>query len=210
MFGHAGSETPRVTLPDQTLLDRAFRCDETRATEKEMKTTTEFIERREGLGPAAFHETYLERNRPVILTDEVTRWRASERWSDDYLIERFGRYPVDADVHAMHSAHHHVRERTTLGAVLAASRTDPRRFSLVVHVLTRAPYLIPDYSIPRVVAAEEVHSSGFWIKPKLATSGLHFDHQNRLLRGRAWAQAHLAIFTRRARSHVPLPGSRHQ
>jgi hypothetical protein len=148
-----------------------------------VKASNEPAERREGLSAEAFHRQYLEANRPVILTDQVGRWPALARWTDAYLIERFGDRPVNADVHedGIHSAHHLRRQRTTLGALLGARRAEGARWSLVVHVLTLAPYLIPDYSIPTVVAPEEVESSGFWIKPQGATSGLHFDHQDGLL-----------------------------
>lgn len=148
-----------------------------------MKQAQDPVERRAGLTAEEFGRDYLERNRPVVLTDEVVRWPAYERWSREYLVERFGDRPVDADVHAdgMHTGHHVVKRRTTLKEILEPSPDAPRLRSLVVHVHTLAPYLIPEFSLPSVVAPTQVSGVGFWIKPRGTTSGLHFDHQNGLL-----------------------------
>ncbi|WP_394843874.1 cupin-like domain-containing protein [Pendulispora brunnea] len=148
-----------------------------------MKYATNRVERTHGLTADEFHERFLDRNLPIVLTDQVPRWPASRRWSIDYLIEKFGNRPVAANLHddGMHTGHHVTLRQTTLKSVLMPMPDAPKLHSLVVHVLKLAPYLIPDFSIPTVVSPSEVQSSGFWIKPKTTTSGLHFDHQNGLL-----------------------------
>lgn len=141
------------------------------------------IQRVSGMEEATFRREYLEQGRPVILTDQVARWAAATRWSDDYLSERFGDRPVKANVHpdGLYTGHGVVEEMTTVGAILRGAADDPRRRSLVLHVLRYAPFLIPDFGLPTVVGPKDIEASGFWIKPQGTTSGLHFDRQNGLL-----------------------------
>ena len=50
----------------------------------------QLIERRSALSRDEFFRHYYCRNRPVVLTDVVPRWRAATRWSPDDFRERFG------------------------------------------------------------------------------------------------------------------------
>lgn len=53
------------------------------------------IERRASLDNQEFIEQYYSNNRPVILTDVLKHWPIMERWSWDYLKEKFGARQVE-------------------------------------------------------------------------------------------------------------------
>jgi hypothetical protein len=63
--------------------------------QRALAPNTILIERREGLGPDEFLERYYALNRPVILTGEMARWPALERWTPDYLRAKVGSRLVD-------------------------------------------------------------------------------------------------------------------
>ncbi|MEM9492776.1 MAG: cupin-like domain-containing protein, partial [Myxococcota bacterium] len=141
------------------------------------------VERCHGLSREAFYERFRHANRPCVLTDEAARWPACQRWTDEYLIDKFGGRPLDVSIHpdGMYTAHGHAVRRTRLADLIRGYRDDPEARALVCHVLTLAPYLIPDFSLPSVVAPEVVEDAGFWVKPQTTTTGLHFDHRDGLL-----------------------------
>jgi len=53
-----------------------------------MSTAT--IERRSNLSRDIFQNEYLARNRPIIVTDAITRWRSLHVWTSEYFTENFG------------------------------------------------------------------------------------------------------------------------
>ena len=148
-----------------------------------MRPSDYTVERRRGMSQDEFHRAFVRGNRPLILTDEVERWPAAKLWNARYFIEKFGDRPVPVYVHpnGMYSGHGPRQERTTFESFLHSFEAEPGARTLVCHVLKLAPFIIPDYAIPTVVSADEVESSGLWIKPAGATTGLHFDHQDGLL-----------------------------
>ncbi len=46
------------------------------------------------LSEETFLAEYVQKNRPVIVTDEMTPWKAMERWTPEHLSERFGKERV--------------------------------------------------------------------------------------------------------------------
>ncbi len=59
------------------------------------------IERRSGLSYAQFNREYLQRRRPVILTDALEQCPARARWTPDYFRQRFGERIVQTDTGPM-------------------------------------------------------------------------------------------------------------
>lgn len=53
------------------------------------------VERRAGLSREEFHSQYYVRNKPVIVTDLVSRWPAFHLWSPAYFKEKYGDVFVD-------------------------------------------------------------------------------------------------------------------
>lgn len=49
------------------------------------------IERVQGLSQEEFSKRYVEKNRPVIVTDALTDWKLAERWTPEYLAQKFGK-----------------------------------------------------------------------------------------------------------------------
>ena len=48
------------------------------------------IERLEGLSFEAFKDRYMFRNKPVIVTDAIRRWKALSRWTPEFFKTEFG------------------------------------------------------------------------------------------------------------------------
>jgi hypothetical protein len=52
------------------------------------------IERRHDLGPEEFVQSYLRKNRPVVITDAMKDWPSFGQWKPAYFKEKFGHLPV--------------------------------------------------------------------------------------------------------------------
>ena len=48
------------------------------------------VPRRANLSSQEFPELYYSQNKPVILTDVITKWPAYRKWDLDYLAHRYG------------------------------------------------------------------------------------------------------------------------
>jgi hypothetical protein len=55
------------------------------------------VERRQSLSYAEFVADYCLPRRPVILTDAISEWPATARWTPDYFVERAGDTKVEID-----------------------------------------------------------------------------------------------------------------
>jgi hypothetical protein len=55
---------------------------------KMVATTT--IKRRAQVSKQEFQDEYLVKNRPVIVTDAISRWGSEKVWTEEYLTEKFG------------------------------------------------------------------------------------------------------------------------
>jgi len=40
--------------------------------------------------PLQFHQRFVSRNKPLVLTDAIADWPALRRWSNEYLLSRVG------------------------------------------------------------------------------------------------------------------------
>ncbi len=43
-----------------------------------------------GMTPLQFHQRFVSRNKPLVLTDAIADWPALRRWSNEYLLSRVG------------------------------------------------------------------------------------------------------------------------
>ena len=53
------------------------------------------VERRSGVSPEEFFREYVTKNRPVILTDVLSGWRALDKWTPEFFRERYGERTID-------------------------------------------------------------------------------------------------------------------
>ncbi|WP_395835690.1 cupin-like domain-containing protein [Cystobacter fuscus] len=141
------------------------------------------VPRRETLSAEEFQEHHLRANQPVVLTGEVPTWPAFSHWSQEYFTSRHGQRLVQVNHHerGLYTGHQVKETRMSLAEFFAARREGPAQSFVIQDILTRCPWLIPDYRLPRFVPAEAVDQSGIWLGPGGTSTGLHWDSQNGLL-----------------------------
>jgi ribosomal protein L16 Arg81 hydroxylase len=86
------------------------------------------IERRRGLSSAEFLEQYYAANRPVVLCDLMTRWKACSKWTPDYLKSACGGEVVEIMA---------AREQNALYEIDASRHQKNVRFSEFIDMVTR-------------------------------------------------------------------------
>src|SRR2546425_8721197 len=64
-------------------------------------TLTDQIDRRAGLSREQFEREYLLPLRPVIVTDGISRWGASGKWSPQFFKENYGSLEIEVDGETM-------------------------------------------------------------------------------------------------------------
>ncbi|MCH9685782.1 MAG: cupin-like domain-containing protein [Deltaproteobacteria bacterium] len=146
-----------------------------------MKPIRDPVDIRARLTAEQFHAHYLYPERPVVITDLCTDWPASDKWTNDYLVRRFGDYPLSAYYHpeGLYTAWKRMRVDTTLGAVITGG--DPRTFASA-DFFPECPYLIDDIRVPSLVRAEWIEDeASLWIQPRGHRTGLHWDSFNSLI-----------------------------
>lgn len=128
-----------------------------------------------GLGIDEFHAGYLLPELPVLLDDVTEDWPATRKWTREWLVGRFGDYPIRAYYHpdALYTARNRMRIETTFGAVVAGR--DPRMFTSA-HIFAECPYLIEDIRVPAFLRPEWIEDHALlWIQPRGQRTGLHWD-----------------------------------
>jgi hypothetical protein len=146
-----------------------------------MKRLAEPVPRRAGLTLGEFRAEYLLPERPVILTDQVTRWSAFQNWSVDYLTRHYGQRPVRSFTHptGLYTALKRTPVRTSFGAFL--EQCDPQRV-LVIEAMQYCPYLLHEFDVPSVVDPSWIRDDAtLWFQPEGTRTGLHWDSFNSML-----------------------------
>lgn len=113
------------------------------------------IERRSGLSPQDFKEQYLDKHKPVILTDFAKNWPATEKWTFDYLRKKYGtievplfdkNYSEPGKTYMTPSRHMQFGEYLT---IIEREPTELRMF--LFNIFKHAPELVHDVGEPTIM-----------------------------------------------------------
>ncbi len=149
------------------------------------------IERRSGLTRETLIREYVSVNRPVVITDMAKDWTISERWTPDYLSEKFGdiviefqRYRHDGSQFEL--IKDHLPFKTFLAQLalieeandfyITAYNTHMHQ-ALMDGLIADIDGTIPDY----LDMADHQKKAFVWIGPAGTLTQLHFDLNNGLL-----------------------------
>jgi hypothetical protein len=134
-----------------------------------------------------FRHRYLLTDRPVIIKGGAADWSAVQKWSPDYLKERFGNHPVNARFlpHGVSSAiegNSRPEKPRTMGQFVDTMRAQPADglWYLVQQPIPDLPAdLVSDFGrLPYNSRAMQVftgHKPYFWMGSTGSMTGLHYD-----------------------------------
>ena len=112
------------------------------------------IERRSGLSREEFSEEYEKKGRPVIFTDLVKDWPATEKWTFEYLIKTYGHIEVplfDDNFRASGKDYLVSRKKMKFGDYLELIQTEPTDLRMFLfNIFKHAPELVNDIKIPTI------------------------------------------------------------
>ncbi|VTU21005.1 cupin-like domain-containing protein [Variovorax sp. RA8] len=146
------------------------------------------VDKRVSVSEEEFIERYVRGCRPLVLTGHTRDWPAMQRWSPDYLKERFGH--LDVEVQAERQANpryeedkashrRNVRLGDFVDQVLGGGETNDYYLTANNEALRRpdfAPLLEDIGSLPPCcIRAELAERSSFWFGPAGTVTPLHHD-----------------------------------
>ncbi|MEO1518889.1 MAG: cupin-like domain-containing protein [Bacteroidota bacterium] len=112
------------------------------------------IERRSNLSREEFQEEYVRKNRPVIFTDLVKDWPATEKWTFDYFRETYGHIDVPLyDNDFRKAGKDYLVPKTTMkfGDYLTLIENEPTELRMFLfNIFKHAPNLVNDFNYPSI------------------------------------------------------------
>lgn len=151
------------------------------------------VDRRSNLSPQEFLNCYYSANRPVVLTDLITEWKALTEWSPAYLKAVCGGEIVEIMMDRERDARYEINSLSHKRAIPFADYIDmveragaTNDFYLVAnnHFLAResAQALLQDLMpLPVYLDPERLAGAYFWFGPGGTVTPLHHDTMNVLL-----------------------------
>jgi hypothetical protein len=160
------------------------------------------VERASNLTRAEFVARFEQPELPVVLVGGAARLRATERWSPEYLKQKWGSVGLEyklsrshqhPDFHAASLAEMFARERGTLSSLLDAITSGPQeerarrlftgdeRFLLQrragqTRIDPELGPLLDDVETPELVPAEQLYTIWAWFSGKGVRTWLHYDN----------------------------------
>ncbi len=160
------------------------------------------VERVWDLTPADFEARFEQPELPVVLAGAAAKMAAAERWSPDYLKQKWGALGLDyklsrshqhPDFHAPSLGEMFARERGTLGSLIDAVTTGPpeararrlftgdERFLLQrrdgqTRVDPELGALLEDVETPEFVPRDQLYTIWAWFSGKGVRTWLHYDN----------------------------------
>lgn len=143
-----GEHTPEVSKPvhlgwfRSNLLYQSWICSNVSVDESWIEM--ENVDRRQRLTLDEFRQEYEIPNKPVVITDVVTKWPAVEKWSDEYLMQAFGENKVHAGGFSFD-----LKDYLRYMEAVSEGRVDDQPLYLFDKGFAqKAPSLLKDYTVP--------------------------------------------------------------
>ena len=112
------------------------------------------IERRTGLTRREFEEEYLNKNKPVIFTDLVKDWPATEKWTFDFFKQEHGdiKVPIyDNNFRKAGKGYLTPTKEMRFGDYLDLIQSEPTELRMFLfNIFKHAPELAKDFSMPTI------------------------------------------------------------
>ena len=155
---------------------------------RELSVQYQTVEKRSGVSRDEFIERYAIGSRPVVLTDLARDWPAMQRWSPQYLRERFGHLEVQVQAERNKDPkfeQNKVKHRRTVrlgefvDQVMTGGATNDYYLTANNEVLRRpefAPLVADIGSLPSFCRSGDLaRSINFWFGPAGTNTPLHHD-----------------------------------
>lgn len=126
----------------------------TAATEKGIQYKE--IDRRSNLTPEEFREEYLLPLKPVVFTDLIKDWPATEKWTFDWFRKNYGHLEVPLygnDFHEAGKYYMTAKRHMKFGEYLTMIENGPTELRMFLYnIFEHAPELVKDFSMPDIIS----------------------------------------------------------
>jgi hypothetical protein len=147
----------------------------------------EEIPRVRGIAPDAFERDFLQRQRPVIITDAMTRWRALREWTPETFKTRYGDAVIHASLDIPHKSEEGFRywgstdRWMPMSEFIDAMRASERPCYVRQAPQDRMPGLSECYDFNDFMdMTGRDPEPALWLGSKGTDSGLHWDFQSNM------------------------------
>lgn len=137
------------------------------------------IDRRTGLTPEEFRDEYLIPNKPVVFTDLVKDWPATEKWTFDWFRKNYGHLEVplcDDSFHESGAGYMAFTKHMPFADYLDLIEAGPTNLRMFAYNIFReAPELRNDFFMPNIMTGWHPSYSYMFFGGQGSTVNLHYD-----------------------------------
>lgn len=137
------------------------------------------IDRRTGLTKEEFKEEYLKPRKPVVFTDLIKDWPATEKWTFDWLRDNYGHLEVPLYGNDFHEAGKYYmtpKRKMKFGDYLTIIENEPTELRMFLYnIFDHAPELIKDFSMPDITSGWNKRYYFMFFGGQGSSVNLHYD-----------------------------------
>lgn len=143
------------------------------------KLSLKTVERKEGLSSDQFFSQYAKTNQPVVLKDFAKDWKALDKWTPEYFIQKYGNNEVQ-----VYNGNFSKPGKTYMGKAkmmkfsdylnsILYTGKDLRMF--LYNIVSKAPELKEDVELPPIMKGISKRFLFMFFGPKGAVTQIHYD-----------------------------------